>query len=229
MLSILTASYKYFIIISSLIVIHELGHFLTAKVLNLEIDKIYIYPLGGISRINMPLNISIYKELLVLIMGPLFQFLSYYILLFIFDDYELITRYHLGILLFNMLPIYSLDGGKLLNIILTCFLKYKVSYNLIIYISYSVNIMLLFFNNKISINMILIYILLIIIIRKEQLKEKTIYNKFLLERYLNEYKYKKNKIVKNVNSFYRTKNNIVYDGKHYYDEKEILRKKYHNY
>ena len=89
MLSILTASYKYFIIISSLIVIHELGHFLTAKVLNLEIDKIYIYPLGGISRINMPLNISIYKELLVLIMGPLFQFLSYYILLFIFDDYEL--------------------------------------------------------------------------------------------------------------------------------------------
>ena len=105
MLSILTASYKYFIIISSLIVIHELGHFLTAKVLNLEIDKIYIYPLGGISRINMPLNISIYKELLVLIMGPLFQFLSYYILLFIFDDYELITRYHLGILLFNMLPI----------------------------------------------------------------------------------------------------------------------------
>ena len=229
MLSILTASYKYFIIISSLIVIHELGHFLTAKVLNLEIDKIYIYPLGGISRINMPLNISIYKELLVLIMGPLFQFLSYYILLFIFDDYELITRYHLGILLFNMLPIYPLDGGKLLNIILTCFLKYKVSYKLIIYISYSVNIMLLFFNNKISINMILIYILLIIIIRKEQLKEKTIYNKFLLERYINEYKYKKNKIVKNVNSFYRTKNNIVYDGKHYYDEKEILRKKYHNF
>lgn len=197
--------------------------------LNLEIDKIYIYPLGGISRINMPLNISIYKELLVLIMGPLFQFLSYYLLLFIFDDYELITRYHIGILLFNMLPIYPLDGGKFLNIIFTCFLKYKFSYKLVIYISYSVNIVLLFLNNRLSINMILIYIILLIIIRKEQLKERTVYNKFLLERYLNEYRYKKNKIVKNVYSFYRTKNNIVYDGKQYYDENEILRKKYHNF
>ena len=197
--------------------------------LNLEIDKIYIYPLGGISRINMPLNISIYKELLVLIMGPLFQILSYYLLLFIFDDYELITRYHIGILLFNMLPIYPLDGGKFLNIIFTCFLKYKFSYKLVIYISYSVNIVLLFLNNRLSINMILIYIILLIIIRKEQLKERTVYNKFLLERYLNEYRYKKNKIVKNVYSFYRTKNNIVYDGKQYYDENEILRKKYHNF
>ena len=40
------------------------------------------------------------------------------------------------------------------------------------------------------------------------------------------YKYKKSKIVKNVNGFYRTKNNIVYNGKKYYNEKELLEKKY---
>ena len=77
--------------------------------------------------------------------------------------------------------------------------------------------------------MILIYIVLIVMIRKEQLKEGVVYNKFLLERYLNNYKYKKSKIVKNVNGFYRTKNNIVYNGKKYYNEKELLEKKYHNF
>ena len=77
--------------------------------------------------------------------------------------------------------------------------------------------------------MILIYIVLIVMIRKEQLKEGVVYNKFLLERYLNDYKYKKSKIVKSVNGFYRTKNNIVYNGKKYYNEKELLEKKYHNF
>lgn len=228
-ISILTASYKTFIIISFLIVIHELGHFLAAKSLGIETDSIYLYPLGGISRINIPLNIPIYKDILILIMGPVFQFISYYMLLYFFNDYELVTRYHIGILLFNMLPIYPLDGGKLLNIIFTCIIPYKISYRIIIYISYLFNIILLFCNDKISINMILIYIVLIAIIRKEQLKESMVYNKFLLERHLNNYKYKKSKIIKNVNSFYRTKNNILYDGKHYYDEKELLRKKYQNF
>lgn len=228
-ISILTASYKVFIIISSLIVIHELGHFLAAKVLGLETDSIYLYPLGGISKINMPLNIPIYKDIIILIMGPIFQYISYYILLYIFNDYELITRYHIGILLFNMLPIYPLDGGKLLNIIFTCIIPYKISYRIIIYISYIFNIILLLCNDKISVNMILIYIVLIVMIRKEQLKEGVVYNKFLLERYLNNYKYKKSKIVKNVNGFYRTKNNIVYNGKKYYNEKELLEKKYHNF
>lgn len=228
-ISILTASYKIFIIISFLIVIHELGHFLTAKVLGLETDSIYLYPLGGISKINMPLNIPIYKDILILIMGPIFQCLSCYILLCVFNDYELITNCHIGILIFNLLPIYPLDGGKLLNIIFTCIIPYRISYRIIIYISYLFNIILLFCNDKISINMILIYIVLIVMIRKEQLKESVVYNKFLLERYLNNYKHKKKKIIRNINFFYRTKNNVMLDNNNYYDEKDILRKKYHNF
>ena len=30
--------------------IHELGHFLSAKLLKVEVNKIYLYPLGGISK-----------------------------------------------------------------------------------------------------------------------------------------------------------------------------------
>ena len=206
-----------------------MGHFLTSKLLGLETDSIYIYPLGGISKINMPLNIAIYKDILILIMGPIFQFIAYYILIYIFNDYDLITRYHIGILVFNCLPIYPLDGGKFLNIIFTCFIPYKLAYKIIIIISYLINIIILFCNDKLSVNMILIYVVLIIMIRKEELKTNVRYNKFLLERYLNNYNYKKNKIVKNINNYYRTKNNIIIKDNVYYNEKEILRKKYHNF
>ena len=225
-ISIITASYKIFFIISTLIIIHELGHFLTARLMNIETDKIYLYPLGGISKINMPLNIPIIKEFLILIMGPIFQNIAYLFLLVITKDYELITRYHIGILIFNLLPIYPLDGGKLLNLFFNIIIPYKISYKIIIIISYIANIIILFSNNKLSINMILTYIVLIIIIRKESLKEDLIYNKFLLERYLYHYKYKRNKVIKNINLFYRIKNNILKKNNIYYNESDLLDKKY---
>ena len=57
-----------------------------AYLLGIKIDEIYIYPLGGISKFNMDLNISIKKELLILINGPLFQYLAYLILLIIMPN-----------------------------------------------------------------------------------------------------------------------------------------------
>ena len=73
--------------------------------------------------------------------------------------------------------------------------------------------------------MILTYIVLIILIKKEQNKENLIYNKFLLERYLYNYKFKKNKIIKNMNSFYRRRNNMMKKNNTYYNEKELLDEK----
>ena len=77
--------------------------------------------------------------------------------------------------------------------------------------------------------MIITYILLIFLIRREEIKIDFIYNKFLLERYLNSYSYKKRKIIKSINSFYRTRNNVVKKNNILYDEHDILRKKYKNF
>ena len=82
----MTGSFKELLIINYLIIIHELGHTLFAVLFGIEIDKIYIYPLGGIVKNKMPLNISPIKELIILIMGPVFQFIAFFSLVIIFIE-----------------------------------------------------------------------------------------------------------------------------------------------
>ena len=148
-----------------------------AYLLGIKIDEIYIYPLGGISKFKMDLNISIKKEFLILIMGPLFQQLAYMILLILMPNKkEIINIYHYSILSFNLLPIYPLDGGRLLNLLFNKFISYKNSLKLVINLSYIVLVIIFIFTNK-DINLITMSILLIILITKEKNKINYIYNK----------------------------------------------------
>ena len=103
-----------------LIFVHELGHFETARIFKFEVDKIYLYPTGGISKFTGRINVSWYKDLLVLINGPLSQFIIYFILVIFYpykNSIEILKYIHYSILLFNLLPIYPLDGGKIINIL----------------------------------------------------------------------------------------------------------------
>lgn len=223
----MTASFEVFFIISFLIVIHETGHFLSAKFLGVEVDKIYIYPLGGISKFNMPLNISILKEFIILIFGPIFQVIASIILIIIMpSEKELILIYHYSILFFNLLPIYPLDGGKIVNLLLSLFIPYKTSLKISVYLSYTFLLLIVFSVKKFTINILCMLILSIILITKENKRIVHMYNKFILERYLNKYHFKKCTIVNNLNKFYRNKRHLIKERDNYYLESEYLIKKY---
>lgn len=197
-----------------------------AYLLGIKIDEIYIYPLGGISKFNMDLNISIKKELLILINGPLFQFIAYFVLLKILPNKkDIINIYHYSILSFNLLPIYPLDGGKLLKLLFNKIFPYKYSLKLIINLSYLILLIILIISKK-NINLFVMTSLLLILITKEKNKIDYIYNKYLLERYLNNYKFKNTKIINNINSLYRDNKHIINKDDKYYLEKEYLEKKY---
>ena len=199
-----------------------------AYLLGIKIDEIYIYPLGGISKFNMDLNISIKKELLILINGPLFQHLAYLILLILLPSKkDIITIYHYSILSFNLLPIYPLDGGKLLKLVFNKIISYKSSLKLIINLSYLVLLIILIISKK-NINLFIMTSLLLILITKEKNKINYIYNKYLLERYLNNYRFKNSRIIDNINNLYRDKNHIIKKDNKYYLEKEYLEKIYKN-
>ena len=107
------------------VIIHELGHYIIAKILKFNVVKIIIYPYGGLVKIEDNINKSSNDELLVASSGVVFQSLYYLLFMFLakynfFNDYtiSLFKSYHFSILFFNILPIINLDGFKILNIIL---------------------------------------------------------------------------------------------------------------
>ena len=224
--AVFTASFIPFFVISFLIIIHELGHFLTAKLMGVEVDKIYLYPFGGISKFHMPLNISIFKEFLILMMGPIFQNIAALILCFLLPkDREIILIYHFGILIFNLLPIYPLDGGKLLNLIFSLHFSFQKSFYFVIMISYFVLFFLfLLYSSNLNFNFLFFFFFLLYKIIVENRKRKLLYEKFLLERYLFPKYYKKSELIQGKEDFYLGRRHLIKIQGKYYLEEEFLKK-----
>ena len=127
---------------------------------------------------------------------------------------------------FNLIPIYPLDGGKLLNLFINNFLPYKKTLKLIIKISYLLVFIIFIIQKNITINILVMLLFLLVVIHKEENKVDYVYNKFLLERFLNKYQFKNKKIIYNINNFYKNKENIYKENGTFYTEKEVLEKKY---
>ena len=230
-ISMLMGSFHILVFITILLVTHEMGHFFTAKILGVRVDKIYIYPFGGISKLDIPVNYSLLKEFIILINGPLIQQITRIVLISFFTRYKtIIDSYHYGMLIFNLLPIYPLDGGKLLNILIQLVRQYKKSLEISIIISYICLLFLLLVNiSGIKINIILIIFLLIYKIEIERKNINIKYEKLLLERYINKYKFKDSRIISNINNFYKNKRHLIKENNKYYLEEEYLSKKYKKY
>ena len=218
--------FKKMLLYMLLIIFHELGHFTMAKLLNWKLDKIYIYPLGGITKYADSINKPFIEEILVTIMGPIFQI----ILSLILVKYEPSLDYFNKLLLyFNLLPIVPLDGSKILISFLNLFEPYKKTLKYIIKISYLlffIAITISIFNIN-SFFILLVLFLLIFKIKEESDKNDYYFNKFLLERYLHNFNFKKDSLINNINQMYKYKRNVLIRKKRLLDEKELL-KEYFN-
>ena len=202
-LSFVTGHFRNILYFTLIILVHELGHSFTGIILKARLKQIELYPYGGCSRLEYDVNISLFKEFLIVVMGPLvqifFMLLVYYLKIAVPKYFY---TYNQWILLFNLLPIYPLDGGKLINIIVCFFISFFSGFRLVFYLSYlSFNIIL--FCSIFKFKNLIIYIILIglgIEFYKEYKKFNYVFNKFLLERHLNNYNFSK---VKNINSIYQ--------------------------
>jgi Zn-dependent protease len=130
------------------VVLHELGHALMARWFRIGTRDITLYPIGGVARLER-LSTKPAEELLIAVAGPLvnvviaamiFLVLSlamvssgHHITLFSFFPGQDVTASNLvktllfanvGLVLFNMLPAFPMDGGRVLRALLALVTDY---------------------------------------------------------------------------------------------------------
>lgn len=214
-----------------IIIIHEFGHLIAASIFNWNIDKISLYPYGGCVKFNEKINRPLYQEFIILISGPLIQIVLFLIISILFKynlisirNYYIFKSYHTTLLMFNLLPIYPLDGGKILNVLFNYLFPYKKGNKIIIYISYII-VLFMIINFK-NINFILMSIFLITEITLYFKRQNYLFNKFLLERYLYNYKFSKLKIINKKDNMYRERKHLFKVKNKYYSEQEYLKNRF---
>lgn len=223
LISAFTGNFKSFILFSIIIVVHEFGHLLMAFLLKWKVEKVLLLPFGGVTIFNEDLNRPMIEEFLILICGPLLQIVFVYF----FSDNSKIISYSNIILLFNLLPIFPLDGSKFFNLFLNLFLSFKKSHLYTIYFSFVV-MLLVFIKYDFNLMLVLIFLFIFFKVMDEFKNHRLIFNRFLLERYSKDFNFKKCKIIRsdNFNKMKRDYKHIFFYEGIYVTEKEKLKKRF---
>lgn len=118
-------SYKILLLITAIVLIHEMGHFLAMKFFRYNELGIFFIPLLGAYVSGTKREVSQLQSAIILLAGPLpgilIGILCYYLYQHNPDispfglDLGQVSRFFLLLNLINLFPIYPLDGGQLLN------------------------------------------------------------------------------------------------------------------
>lgn len=227
---VLTGHFVNLIVFTSIIIIHELGHFITAILFKYKVSKIIIYPYGGITKLDTFINTNINKDLIISISGIIFQCIYFFIVYLIYNMgyireyiYQLFYTYHYSMLFFNLLPIIPLDGSKILSCLIYKYFNFNLSNNILVFISLTSIIFLLYGGiYKSNYGLIMTIGVLMKNIYNFYKNIDFVYNRFLLERYLYRFNYKKKSIIKSKNKMYKNRYHYVYKNGNIVEEKEYL-------
>lgn len=210
---------NFFNYISALIIVcvHEYGHYYFAKKFDFEIDKVEIFPFGAFLSVN-DYGVHHICEELIMLMAGLAVHLPIYFIIEIFIGSQYLLEVNRLVFIFNLLPIYPLDGSKILLLLLSLVKDYYQAIKLQIKISLlSLSILIVLYN---KIGYLLVYFYLLYA-NYEYIKE---FRYMIIRLYLNRLHQNQYKLYK-VNhkfNFYRPYNNIyIMEGKTYQEEQVL--------
>ncbi len=112
--------------------IHECSHVLAALIFKIKVLKIKFLPFGFEAQFDNFEQHKWYKQLIVVISGPLSFFITYFLLelfytkgLFSYYGFQVANNSNLFVALFNIIPFYPLDGGRAVDIVVAAFFSEK--------------------------------------------------------------------------------------------------------
>ena len=108
--------------------IHEFGHLAATIIVDCKISCVEFLPFGIRMRLAAAINtLPRHKSLLIIIFGPLANILSFFSIFLLSKKMCDAAIIHLATAIFNLLPIGTLDGGKILCEILGVWFEFEKS------------------------------------------------------------------------------------------------------
>lgn len=163
------------------VLIHELAHAYMAKRLNHPVDYIYLDAFNGAAMIDTTYS-SCKDTILITIVGPISNLLLYGVGYFLlnsgFENYTLnsflsvFCNINMILFIFNMLPIYPMDGGRISKAICQYFTKPSIGRKINGYISIITSLLLLVFSLFSNMIILAIFCIFFIYIGYTEIKQK---------------------------------------------------------
>ena len=158
-LFLLTSQLEMYLLLMLFAIIHELGHLAAGLILKFKLEEIKLTPVG--LQIQFKVSVEEYKlnnvksytikKAIIALAGPLTNFIIATIMIAIAQIniglqytyiFSLIVYSNLLIAMFNLIPIYPMDGGRVVKEILSIIFGKKKAYKITYMISKTVLILL---------------------------------------------------------------------------------------
>lgn len=176
-----------------IVLIHELGHACAAVYYKWRVKSVMILPFGGMLDTEEHGNRSLKEDLHVILFGPLqhlWLFLVSYAMqwtgLIDSQTFTTFTYMNATICLFNLLPIWPLDGGKLVFLLLSLRYSFIQSLRLNLQLSIGLSLLLLVASivfGQFSLNIVIAFAFIAFSIIMEWRQRQYVFMRFLLERH----------------------------------------------
>lgn len=128
----ITTSLSMAVVLFGSILLHEFGHALTAQRIGYRVEQIHLMIMGGMAKIEDMQKLNPRQEILVSGAGPAVNAvlaLTSWVLLvllpitwtpvFILGTLEFIAKVNFMLAVFNILPVFPLDGGRIAKALFT--------------------------------------------------------------------------------------------------------------
>jgi stage IV sporulation protein FB len=192
-LAVATAHFIELCLLLLIIFVHEMGHAAAAALFSWRIKRIALLPFGGVAEMDEHGNRPLKEEIIVIISGPLQHIWMMGAALLFFhlawmpeEIFQLFIQFNLMILIFNLLPVWPLDGGKLIFLWMSLYRAFPDAHRKTLLISAAGIVGFTIFTlltSPVNLNIWVVLAFLLFSLYHEWKQSRFVFIRFLLERY----------------------------------------------